>query len=207
MLVTILLIIFLVFTVCLCFVVVSSFIGFLITRVPFVPTTKKDIRYLVKQLPILPSDVLYDLGSGDGSVILSVEKMSGARGVGFELTWWTYFYAKLKAFFSRAVSQFKRVDFFNEDWSEATIVYAYLYPPLMSRVEQKFLTNCKPGTRAVVRDFPFPTLEPLEVIRTGKRNTGTSSYVDTKWNRFKILLKSLWPHRHAVGHEFYVYMK
>lgn len=189
------------------FIILSSFIGFLQTRVPFVPTRKEDIRRLIRQLPILPSDILYDLGSGDGSVVLRVEKISGARGVGFELTWWTHLLAKIKAYGAHSTSTFKRSNFFEEDWSEATIVYAYLYPPLMSRVEQKFLVNCKPGTRAVIRDFPFPNIEPVEVIRTKKPDTTPSTYVDTKWNRFKILLKSLWPSRNIQGHEFYVYIR
>lgn len=207
MLITVLLLFFLLFSATLFFVVVSSFIGFLITKVPFVPTTKKDIRLLVRQLPILPSDIVYDLGSGDGAVILSVERISGAKGVGFELTWWTHVVAKIRGYSTHSLSTFKRSDFFEEDWSDATIVYAYLYPPLMGRVEQKFLMNCKPGTRAVIRDFPFPTIEPIEVIRTKKFDPTPSTYVDTKWNRFKILLKSLWPSKNTQGHEFYVYIK
>ncbi len=195
----------LVLSACILFVISSSFLGFLRTRVPFVPTGTRDVRYLVRQLPILPSDVVYDLGSGDGSMLFAVERISGAKGVGYELTDWIYLLSKIKRFFLKSRNVFYKTDFFESDLSEASIVYAYLYPPLMARVEQKFLTNCKPGTRAVVRDFAFPNLDPVEVIRTGKKSGNV--FIDTKWNRFKILLKSLLPFRSNMSHEFFVYIR
>lgn len=166
------LIIFLLFTLLLLFVITSAFLGFLITRVPFVPTRASDIEFIVKKLGISPSDVFYDLGSGDGKVCFMVNEMTGARCVGFELTWWTHLWAKIKskAKGKKSKVEFRNQNFFKQSWQDANYIYGYLYPPLMGRVEQKFLADCKPGSTAIIRDFPFPNLKPTEVCYMPKKH-------------------------------------
>jgi len=173
----------------ICFVVFSELVAFLRTRVPFVPTSKADIEFIVKKLGISSADTFYDLGSGNGKVVFLVNQMSGARCVGFELGWWTVLFAKIKVWFLQYFSpsggdarvsagggsasgghpraervQFKNQNFFKADWSGANYIYGYLYPPLMARVEEKFLADCKPGSTAVIRDFPFPRMKYTEKI-------------------------------------------
>lgn len=151
-------------------VITSAFLGFVFTRVPFVPTSKADVEFFVKKLALGPKDMVYDLGSGDGKVVFLVNKLSGASAVGFEMTWWTHLLAKAKLkindlrFKKKHPITFKNKNFFKANWSEATVIYGYLFPPLMAKVEEKFLAECKPGTFAVIRDFPFPNLRPLEII-------------------------------------------
>lgn len=149
----------------LLFIITSAFLGFMVTRVPFVPTTQNDIRFIVKELGISPKDKFYDLGSGNGKVCFLVNELSGASCVGFELTWWTHLWAKIKLKIKnpKAKLQFKNQNFFNADWSEANFIYGYLYPMLMARVEEKFIANCKPGSVAVIRDFPFPNLRAQKI--------------------------------------------
>jgi hypothetical protein len=149
---------FLVFALVLLFVISSEFIAFVRTRVPFVPTAAGDIEFIVNKLAIKPGEVFYDLGSGNGKVIFLVEQLSGAKCVGFELSWWTVLFAKIKGLLKKSKAKSKNKNFFKADWSEANYVYAYLFPPLMARVEEKFLKDCKPGSIAIVRDFPFPNL-------------------------------------------------
>lgn len=164
----------------LLFVVYSAFVGFLITRVPFVPTHASDIEFIVNQLGIHKGQVFYELGSGDGKVVFLVNKLSGARAVGYELTWWTHLWAKLKAKLKRLSKdqvEFRNQNFFKHSWAEADYIYSYLYPPLMGRVEEKFLNDCKSGSIAIVRDFPFPKLKAKKV------------------------------HNMPKGHEIYVYIK
>lgn len=158
------------FALVLLFIITSAFIGFVITRVPFVPTSEGDIRYIVEKLGITSRDVFYDLGSGDGKVALLVEKLSGAKVRGYELTWWTHLLAKIKAKASGSKAEFKNQNFFKVNWSEANIIYCYLYPPLMARVEEKFKAEMNPGSIAVVRDFPFPNLEPDQVLVMPKKH-------------------------------------
>lgn len=172
MLFTIFLVFMLVFAFIMLFIITSAFFGFLMTRVPFVPTYTSDIEFIVKRLSIQPTQVFYDLGSGDGKVCFLVNKLSGARCVGFEITLWTYLLAqiKLRIKYQKSKLIFKRKNFFKEDWSEADFVYGYLYPPLMGRVEAKFQKECKAGAIAIIRDFPFPNLKPKEVIHRPKEH-------------------------------------
>ena len=169
---TALLIAFLLFTLLLLFVIFSAFLGFLITRVPFVPTDAGDIKFIVENLGISSKDIFYDLGSGDGKVCFLVSRLTGAKCVGFELTWWTHLFARLKSIVNgqKLGVQFKNQNFFKASWSGANFIYAYLYPPLMGRVKEKFLSDCKPGSVAIVRDFPFPGLKPNEVYNLPKKH-------------------------------------
>lgn len=162
MILYIVLIVILLFVLAELFIITSEFVAYLRTRVPFVPTHAKDIEVIVKELKISSKDVFYDLGSGNGKVIFLVEKLSGAKVLGFELSWWTVLYAKIKALIIHSRAKFKNNNFFKQDWSGANIVYCYLYPPLMARVEKKFKEEMKPGSMAIVRDFPFPTMMHTE---------------------------------------------
>ncbi len=146
------------FALFLLFVIFSAFVGFLLTRVPFVPTYAGDIKFIVKKLGITSRDIFYDLGSGNGKVVFLVEKLSGAAVTGYELTWWTHLWAKLQKILTGSKAKFINRDFFKEDWSGANIIYCYLYPPLMGRVEEKFKADMKPNSIAIVRDFPFPNM-------------------------------------------------
>jgi hypothetical protein len=164
------LILMLLFVLLMLFIITSAFLGFLLTRVPFVPTYKSDIEFIVKKLGITSADTFYDLGSGDGKVVFLVEKLSGARTKGFELTWWTHLLAKIKKLAKRSKAQFINRNFFKQDWSGANYIYGYLYPPLMKRVEEKFLADCKPGSIAIIRDFPLPNLKPTEIYNMPRKH-------------------------------------
>jgi hypothetical protein len=164
------------------FIIFSAFLGFLLTRVPFVPTSRQDIEFVVKKLGISSRDVFYDLGSGDGKVVFLVNRLTRARCVGYELTWWTHLLAKIKSIVihlrqgygghegQRSNVKFRNQNFFKHSWQEANYIYGYLYPPLMRRVEEKFLSDCKPGSIAIIRDFPFPNLKPSDVYRMPKKH-------------------------------------
>lgn len=150
---------FLIFSTVLLFVVTSELVAFLRTRVPFVPTYTSDIEFIVGKLGISKKDTFYDLGSGNGKVVFLVEKLSGAKVKGFELGWWTIIFSNLKAKLIKSKAEFVNKNFFTEDWSRANIIYCYLYPPLMGKIEEKFKKELKPGSVAIVRDFPFPNMQ------------------------------------------------
>ncbi len=166
------LIVSLVFVLLVLFVNFSGFLGFILTRVPYVRTYRSEIKFIAEKLSISSNDIFYDLGSGDGRVVFLINKLSGATCVGYELTWWTHLLAKLKLVVKgqRSNVEFKNQNFFKHSWNGANYIYGYLYPPLMGRVEEKFLTDCKPGSVAIIRDFPFPNLKPLEICNMPKKH-------------------------------------
>jgi hypothetical protein len=178
----------LIFSFLVLFVMFSALVAILKGGVPLVNTSKTDLEFIVKQFNISPADTFYDLGSGYGSTVFFVNKISGAKCVGFELALWAHLLAKIKlkiinlshpplqqrggdlvppSFLKRGLGgvQFKNQNFFQASWSEANYVYGYLFPPLMAKVEEKFLSDCKAGTTTIIRDFPFPNLKPDLVFK------------------------------------------
>jgi hypothetical protein len=147
-------------------VTLSSLLGFVLTRVPFVPTAARDIRAIVARVPLTQEDIIYDLGSGNGKVAFMLSDLTGARTTGFEMTLWTHWYARIKQLLTRSPARFVRGDFFKRDWSGASVIYCYLYPPLMRQIGDKALAECRPGTRIIVRDFPIKHLSPIDHFHT-----------------------------------------
>lgn len=153
-----------VFSIGLCFIIATAAWGFWQTRVPYVRSNSKDTAKVLDKIAWKDTDVFFDLGSGDGRVVFMVEQKGVTRLIGFELTVWTFLQARVKKYMRKSNARFYRKNFFNEPWSGATVIYCYLYPPLMHSVEEKFLRECASGTILISRDFPLPTLRPVEVI-------------------------------------------
>lgn len=164
----------LLFVLVVMFVISSSFLGFLATRVPFVPTHRADIPELVQRLGLTKQDVIYDLGSGNGKVVFLFEHHSGAKVIGIEAMLWTHLWAKLRARFTRSKATFRYGNFFNHPLHDATVVYTYLYPPLMSKLAGKLQTECRPGTLFVSRDFYNEHLRQIDHYNTA---SGHEMYV------------------------------
>jgi uncharacterized protein YpmB len=78
------LIVFLIFTILLLFIITSAFLGFVRTRVPFVPTADLDVEFIAKELGIKDTDVFFELGSGNGKVCFAIEKLTGAKCTGVQ---------------------------------------------------------------------------------------------------------------------------
>lgn len=144
------------------YMMLTEMINFLQTRVPFVPTAKKDLEDLAVRIGITKSDFVIDLGSGNGKVLFTLENLTGARGRGLQRAGWTQEYGRLRKWLSGSKIELISANFFERDWSEATVVYAYLYPPLMRSVGQKFREDCKAGTKLVCRDFYIPDWTPSQ---------------------------------------------
>lgn len=155
----------------LLFMMLTEMINFLQTRVPFVPTAKKDIEDMAKRIGIKNDDFVIDLGSGNGKVLFIVEKLTGARTRGIQRAGWTQEYGRLKKWLTGSKIELISANFFNESWSDATVVYSYLYPPLMRSVGEKFRKDCNPGTKLVCRDFYVPEFAFKETWETPSGHT------------------------------------
>lgn len=164
----------LLFSVIFTFVMASSVLGFLMTRVPYVRTRTLDVKEIVKKTPITSTDTFLELGSGDGKVGLLVEKLSEAKVIGYELTLWTHCLSRLKAKITQSKAKFILGNFFKKDFSEASVIYCYLFPGLMAPIGAKASKECKPGTKIISRDFPISNL-PLNT--SWKSPTGHTIYL------------------------------
>jgi precorrin-6B methylase 2 len=138
----------------------------LFTHAPFIPIPKGVLPHIVKALDLQPGQRVYDLGCGEGRVLIScLAKQPDIRCVGMERSWLPWLMAR---FYARHLPKdsirLQRCDFLKQDLSGADKIFVYLFPGLMDRLLPKFKTELKPGTRVVSCDFEFKSMQPIEVI-------------------------------------------
>ena len=140
-------------------------------RVPdigFEPTSYAVAHAMLELARVGPSDVVYDLGSGDGRIVNLAAQVYGARGVGIELQPYLVEVSR-RAARERGVSdrvRFVEGDLFKADISRATVVALYLWPSVNSALEAKLKRELRPGTRIVSHSFDFGDWVPQQTIRT-----------------------------------------
>ena len=139
----------------------------------FVPTWQPIVETMLKLAGVTREDVVYDLGSGDGRIVILAAQTYGARGVGIEID------PKLVAI-SRQVAReaqmadkvvFLEGDLFTADISEATVVTLFLSPGVNKRLEPKLRRELKPGARIVSHQFGIGTWPPEKTIRAVEDGT------------------------------------
>lgn len=118
---------------------------------PWWRTSQKTAQAMCRLAKINKNDVVYDLGSGDGTTLIVAAKEFGARGVGIEIDPLRAFVSTLMIRIIRVSDKMviKRKNFFEEDLSEASVVFVYLVPKTLEKLRRKFLKELKPGTRLV----------------------------------------------------------
>lgn len=118
---------------------------------PWWRTTDEKIRIALKLAKVRGKDVVYDLGCGDGRVLTIAAKEFGARGVGIEIDPLRFLLSKVLVKFHGVSGRIKivRGNFFEEDISEATVVFLYLIPKTLEKLKPKLLKELKKGTRII----------------------------------------------------------
>jgi SAM-dependent methyltransferase len=133
----------------------------------FVPTPQAVADAMLRLAHVTPDDVVFDLGSGDGRIVVLAAQKYGARGVGIELD------PRLVAM-SREVARegevearvtFIQGDLFAADLSQATVVTMWLSNTVNMRLESKLKRELRPGARVVSHQFPIGTWPPDRTIR------------------------------------------
>jgi Methyltransferase domain len=135
--------------------------------VPYVPTPPAVVNEMLKIGKVSKNDVLYDLGSGDGRIVIAAAKKFGTRGYGIDLDPERVKEANQNAR-QAGVSdrvQFRQQDLFQADLSEATVVTLYLLPEVNLKLRSKLLSELKPGTRIVSHSFDMGDWKPEQVVQ------------------------------------------
>jgi len=129
----------------------------------YVPTPDYVVEAMLKMANVTASDVVYDLGSGDGRIPITAAQKYGARAVGIDINPQRIKEANenlAKANVGDKV-KFMNADLFETDLSEATVITLYLLPSLNQKLMPK-LKQLKPGTRIVSHSFDMGTAWPPE---------------------------------------------
>ena len=124
-------------------------------EVPFVPTPINVVDKMLEMARVTPADVVFDLGSGDGAIIIRAAQKFGARGVGIEID--ADLVRKAQANASRGkvehLTEFRVQDALSVDASEATVVTLYMLPEFNAKLRPILDRQLKPGARVVSHDF------------------------------------------------------
>jgi SAM-dependent methyltransferase len=139
------------------------------TRTPdvvYVPTPPEVVAEMLKVAKVTKDDVIYDLGSGDGRIVIAAAKELGARGVGIDIDPQRIKEAEANAKQAGVGDKVKflQKDLFETDISEATVVTLYLLPNLNLRLRPKLFKELKPGTRIVSHSFDMGDWKPDQTI-------------------------------------------
>ena len=126
---------------------------------PYVPIENYRLHKLLVFGGVGPGDVLYDLGSGDGRVMIAATRdLGAAEAVGYEIAPWPYWKSRWHiARLGLTNVTIHHQSFFDGDFSPATCVYAYLYPKLVDRIANKLARELAPGTRVICPSFLIDT--------------------------------------------------
>ncbi len=137
----------------------------------FVPTPQEVVDAMLKLAKVSASDIIYDLGSGDGRTPITAAKTYGARGVGIDIDPQRIKEAmeNLKIAGVADKVRFLNQDLFTTNISEATVVTLYLLPSLNLKVLPKLNAELKPGTRIVSHAFDMGEIKPQQTQNVNGR--------------------------------------
>jgi len=164
-------------------------------EVPYVPTPEKVVSKMLEMAGVDKTDVLYDLGCGDGRIVITAAKEKGCRGVGIDID-----PQRIKESRENAAAagvedrvEFRLIDLFEADIRPASVVTLYLLSSVNLRLRPTLLRDLRPGTRVVSHDFDMDSWTPDESIVLEIDNTlrddpqiGDEFYADNYWNTHRV---------------------
>jgi precorrin-6B methylase 2 len=135
----------------------------------FIPLPKRTIEQMLELAKIKKGDALYDLGCGDGRVLIFAAKKHGIKAVGIEKNPLLFRLSKRNIRKNKLENKIQLVknDFFKEDLSKATVVLVYLSQKTNDRLKPKLEKELKKGTRIVSADHEFKRWKEIKRIKTG----------------------------------------
>ncbi len=158
-------------------------------EVPYVPTPEKVIEEMLKMADVQKDDVLYDLGCGDGRIVITAALTRGCRGVGIDIDPQRIKESRQNAI-DKAVEdkvEFLLQDLFETDISKASVVTLYLLSSVNLRLRPILFRDLEPGTRVVSHDFTMDDWKPHESIEIEVETPANDNfYTDSYWDRHNV---------------------
>lgn len=152
-----------------CAIGLSWFAG---SDAPYIPTKMEAVRKILKLAEVKKGKKFYELGSGDGRVVMEAAKL-GALSFGIEQSLIRVLYSRLKSY--RLASHFRcgNVDFYHGDifkrnYQDADIVYIYLLPKGIKKLEEKLKAELKKGATVITQTYHFSHWKPYKKIDYSK---------------------------------------
>lgn len=135
----------------------------------FIPLPKNTIRKMLKVARVSSKDVVYDLGCGDGRVLIIAAKEFGAKAVGIEKSWILAKISEWRIKREKLEGKAKVINknFFKVNLSDATVIFAYLSKKINKKLEPKLKEELKKGTRVLSASHEFKGLKLVKKFKTG----------------------------------------
>ncbi len=140
-------------------------------EVPYVPTPEEVVDTMLELAAVGKNDVVYDLGCGDGRIVIAAARKRGARGVGIDINPARIQEANDNAKKAGVTDRVKFIeqDLFQADIREATVVTMYLLSSVNLKLRPKLLAELKPGTRLVSHAFDMGDWKPDKEVKVDSR--------------------------------------
>ncbi len=124
---------------------------------PYVLTIPVMVEHMLRIAHVRAGDVVYDLGCGDGRIVIAAARQFGTRGFGVDINPQAVAVARENAIAAgvEKIVTFEQGDLFDTDVSDATVVMLYLFAEMMLRLKPKLLRELPEGARIVSHDFDF----------------------------------------------------
>lgn len=144
----------------------------LIRQVPYVPTPQDIVEKMLELAKVTPDDVVYDLGSGDGRIVITAAQKYGAHAVGVEINPDLYRESsgRIKELGLDDRAQILCEDMFDVSVHRATVVTMYLLTSSNEKLRPKLDRELRPGTRIVCHDFHVPGWDAEKIVEVTSKN-------------------------------------
>jgi len=149
-------------------------------HVPYVPTPEKVVEKMLEIAGVGPSDIVYDLGAGDGRIVITaVKKFNAKKAVGIEISDERVREAleNIKKNGVEFRAQIVKGNFFEVPISEATVVTMFLLSNVNEMLKPKLESELKPGTRIVSHEFEIKGWIPKQVVKVEEGNMSHVIYL------------------------------
>ena len=140
--------------------------------VPYVPTPQHVVEAMLKLADVKKGDILYDLGSGDGRLVITAAKLYGVKGTGYDIDPQRIQEANANAKKEGVENlvRFVNQDLFESDFRDATVITLYLLPGINLKLRPKLWKELKPGTRIVSHSFDMGDWQAEKQTNVDGRN-------------------------------------
>ncbi len=142
-------------------VIIFSFGFVLLFGAPYLPTMKRQVKVAIKLANLRPGQVILELGSGDGRVLIAAAQ-AGLNAIGYEINPLLFLYSFVRT--RRYRKQIKVVlgNFWSQSWPKCDAIYVFLLPRLMSKLEKKIRSEGLTKVTVISFAFKFSDLTPVD---------------------------------------------
>ena len=147
--------------------------------VPYVPTSPEVVKAMIALAAVRAGDVVYDLGCGDGRIVIAAVQVAGVRGVCVDIDPERIVDSRRNAAAAGVQDRIRFVqgDLFQVPIADATVVMMYLLPEVNLRLRPRLRTELRPGSRVVSHAFSMGSWKPDREIEVGEPPANTPVYL------------------------------